>query len=180
MGIIHWKYAPVWSQLILRAHFDEWQWGAGTQKPPACLWPFKILTAASSLKYDHEGTCVRPHTFYWPGLELPLLSFSSSVNYACNSRFGRSHVICSGLVSVVSVLLCCSVESRRCSILVRSFRIWIAVGPDDSWLLSVICSRRTIRTTKEVNIITRKSQRGNVINVLDPLIMWGLDVVKKL
>ena len=55
-----------------------------------------------------------------------------------------------------------------------------AGGSDDSWLLSVICSRRTIRTTKEVNIITRKSQRDNVINVLDPLILWGLDVVKKL
>ena len=32
---------------------------------------FLILTAASPLKYEHEGTCVRPHTFYWSGLELP-------------------------------------------------------------------------------------------------------------
>ena len=51
---------------------------------------FVILTAVSPLKYDHEGTCVRPHTFYWPGLELPTHftgwnirifgCFSSSVN----------------------------------------------------------------------------------------------------
>ena len=32
---------------------------------------FLLLIAASPLKYDHEGTCVRPHIFYWPGLELP-------------------------------------------------------------------------------------------------------------
>lgn len=31
---------------------------------------FLILIAAFPLKYDHEGICVRPHTFYWPGLEL--------------------------------------------------------------------------------------------------------------
>ena len=51
---------------------------------------FLILTAASPLKYDHEGRCVRLHTFYWQGLELPTHftggnirifgSFSSSVN----------------------------------------------------------------------------------------------------
>ena len=32
---------------------------------------FLILTANFPLKYDHEGICVRPYTFYWPGLELP-------------------------------------------------------------------------------------------------------------
>ena len=32
---------------------------------------FLLLIAASPLKYDHKGTCVRPHTFYRPGLELP-------------------------------------------------------------------------------------------------------------
>ena len=51
---------------------------------------FLILTAAFPLKYDHEGICLRPHTFYWPGLELLTYftgwnirifgCFSSSVN----------------------------------------------------------------------------------------------------
>ena len=51
---------------------------------------FLILTAAFPPKYDHEGICVRPHTFYWPGLELLthftgwniriFVCFSSSVN----------------------------------------------------------------------------------------------------
>ena len=59
----------------------------------------------------------------------------------------------------------------------------LAGEPDDSWLLSVICSRRTLlcnRTEEEVNIITRKRKRGNVINVFYPLILCVLDVVKKL
>lgn len=43
----------------------------GHAKTTSVFVVFLILTAAFPLKYDHEGMCVRPHTFYWPGLELP-------------------------------------------------------------------------------------------------------------